>query len=88
MRIIEEFLKHGYKVFAYDPKVTKTPTGSILCNTMEECTDNADVIVITGELDIFKSLEDLNISKPVIDLKRTLSKDRIKNYTGVGLWKE
>ncbi|MEM0135335.1 MAG: UDP-glucose/GDP-mannose dehydrogenase family protein [Thermoplasmatales archaeon] len=88
IQIIEELLKLGYRVFAYDPKVTKTPTGSILCNTMEECIDNADVIVIAGEWDEFKSLEDINISKPVIDLKRILSKDHIKNYTGVGLWKE
>ena len=88
IQIIEELLRLKYIVFAYDPKVTKAPSGSILCKTMEECIGEADVIVVAGEWDEFKSLEDKYISKPVIDLKRVLSKYRIKQYTGVGIWTE
>ena len=88
IKIIEGLLKLGYKVFAYDPRVTRAPAGSILCKTMEECLEEGDIIVIAGEWDEFKSLEDKNISKPVIDLKRLLNKNSIKHYTGVGIWTE
>lgn len=88
IKIIEELLKVGYRVFAYDPKVTKAPAGSTLCRTIEECIREADVIAVTGEWDEFKSLEDRHVLKPVIDLKRILNKDRFRNYTGVGIWTE
>ena len=88
IKIIEELLKMGYKVNAFDPKVKEAPKGSKLCKTMEECLESSDVVVIAAEWDEFKNLENKNISKPVVDLKRILNKNSIEHYSGVGLWTE
>ncbi len=88
IKIIEELLKMGYKVNAFDPKVKDAPNGSKLCNTMEECLESSDIIVIAAEWDEFKNLESKNVSKPVVDLKRILNKNSIEHYIGVGLWTE
>ncbi len=78
----------GYEVSVFDPSVKKINLNVKICKSIIECVKASDVIVIAGEWDEFRSLETMDISKPVFDLKRILDKNSIKNYRGIGLWIE
>ena len=81
-------MQKGYEVSVFDPSVKKINLNVKICNSIDECVKESDVIVIAGEWNEFRSLETMDISKPVFDLKRILDKNSINNYRGIGLWRE
>jgi UDPglucose 6-dehydrogenase len=88
IEIVKSLVIKGYEVFVFDPSVRNIPIGVTMCKTMKECIEMADAIVIAGEWEEFRSLESMKISKPIIDLKRVLDKNKVINYRGVGIWIE
>lgn len=88
IEIVNVLLQKGYEVSVFDPSVNEIQLNVKICKSIKECVEISDVIIIAGEWEEFRAIETMNISKPVFDLKRTLDKNRIENYRGIGLWKE
>ena len=88
IEVVNTLVQKGYEVSVFDPSVKKINLNVKICNSIDECVKESDVIVIAGEWNEFRSLETMDISKPVFDLKRILDKNSINNYRGIGLWRE
>ncbi len=83
--LIKELIKNGYNVSYYDPVVKEKIENAYKCNTAEECIEKNENIVIATEWPIFKEYEKMVENKIVIDLRRIMDPEKIKNYRGVGL---
>jgi UDPglucose 6-dehydrogenase len=82
LKLYEILKKKGAIVNVFDP-VNRIDTIDY-CNSIEECINNADVIIVATEWQEFKILETMNIKIPVIDGRRILNPNKFENYIGIG----
>ncbi|MEM0201456.1 MAG: UDP-glucose/GDP-mannose dehydrogenase family protein [Candidatus Micrarchaeaceae archaeon] len=83
--LINALIENGFTVKYYDPVVKTDIKISERCEDIENCIKESKVIAIATEWPIFKNYEKIMDDKIVIDLRRILDSDKIKNYRGVGL---
>ena len=93
--IIEELIKQGAKIKAYDPvaqheaSLIFTEGGITYMDDLTETMDSADSVLLLTRWDKFNEVPDILAamkSKPVfIDGRRMLDKNAIENYEGIGL---
>ncbi|MDS0256834.1 UDP-glucose/GDP-mannose dehydrogenase family protein [Thermoplasmatales archaeon AK] len=86
--LIKGLISSGIEVTYYDPVVTQDIRGAELSRSIGECVGSCDAIVIASEWNEFKELQNMNVTKPVFDLKRLLEMNYFKHYRGIGLWHE
>ncbi|MGC8663895.1 MAG: UDP-glucose dehydrogenase family protein [Thermoplasmata archaeon] len=86
LKLYETLKKKGAIVNVFDP-VNRIDTIDY-CNSIEECINNADVIIVATEWQEFKILETMNIKVLVIDGRRILNPDKFENYIGIGRYYE
>ncbi len=86
LKLYEKLKEKGAIVNVFDP--VSRISGIDYCNSIEDCINNADVIVIATEWQEFKILEKMNIKIPVIDGRRILSPDKFEKYIGIGRYYE
>ncbi len=82
LKLYEILKKKGAIVNVFDP--LNRIDGISYCNSLEDCIDNANVIIIATEWQEFKILETMNIKIPVIDGRRILNPNKFENYIGIG----
>lgn len=86
IKLIKKLIKLGVGVNAYDPLVKTAPIeGPEYFSDLISCIDNSDLLIIANRSKEFIKIEKMNIKIPVIDGRRLLNKDKIKNYIAIGL---
>lgn len=95
IKIINSLLKEGAKIKTFDPKAmenAKQIFGDSIkyCNSLSECLEDVDCIIIVTEWKEFRNLESYSLKCPIVDGRRILDPMKIneKNaiYKGIG-WK-
>lgn len=82
LKLYNALIEKGASVVVFDP-VIKNENIKI-CKSIEECIKNSDLIVVSTEWPDFKVLERMDVRIPVIDGRRILDPEKIKDYIGVG----
>lgn len=86
IKLIKKLIKLGVGVNAYDPLVKSAPVeGPEYFLDLSSCIANSDLLIIANRSKEFIKIEKMNIKIPVIDGRRLLNKDKIKNYIAIGL---
>lgn len=92
--LAESMHKKGHKVFGWDPLISAeslsvTTKNMVCCDSIDECIELADLIVIVNPLEEIKSATWRNPdSLIVVDCWRCLpqqTRDEVKQYVGLGL---
>ena len=90
IKIMEELVKEGAKVTAYDPKAKAEMKGVMQVNTKEECIRASEGIIIATEWDEFRGIEKALEGKYVLDTRRILNPGLMDPmcFSSVGMHKE
>jgi UDPglucose 6-dehydrogenase len=86
LKLYEILNKKGAIVNVFDP--VNRIDGIDYCSSIEDCINNADVIIIATEWQEFRILEKMNLKIPVIDGRRILNPDKFEKYIGIGRYYE
>ncbi|MGC8861033.1 MAG: UDP binding domain-containing protein, partial [Thermoplasmata archaeon] len=86
LKLYEMLKKNGAIVNVFDP--VNRIDGIDYCSSIEDCINNADVIIIATEWQEFRILEKMNLKIPVIDGRRILNPDKFEKYIGIGRYYE
>ncbi|MGB9815793.1 MAG: UDP-glucose dehydrogenase family protein [Thermoplasmata archaeon] len=86
LKLYEILKKNGAIVNVFDP--VNRIDGIDYCSSIEDCINNADVIIIATEWQEFRILEKMNLKIPVIDGRRILNPDKFEKYIGIGRYYE
>ena len=85
--LIENLIRRGAKIFAYDPIVKQYP-GIEHCRNIEECIAKCSIVVTATEWDEFRNIDSKVLKdKMVFDLRRILSVQNKDITMGVGIGK-
>lgn len=92
--VIRKIVSEGAKVKAYDPQANKNAKEILgnsieYCSTKEECLQNTDLCMVLTEWDEFKNLDLSKIKCPIVDGRRVLDPNKVREagivYKGIGL---
>ncbi len=86
LKLYEMLKEKGAIVNVFDP--VNRIDGIDYCSSIEDCINNADVIIIATEWQEFRILEKMNLKIPVIDGRRILNPDKFEKYIGIGRYYE
>ncbi len=84
LKLYEYLKNNGAIITVYDP--LNKIDGLNYCNSVFDCINDVDVIIIATEWPEFKMLEDMKVKIPVIDGRRILDPDKFEDYYGVGMF--
>ncbi len=90
IKIMEELVKEGAIVVAYDPKAKATIEGINQVNMKEECIRDSEGIIIATEWEEFRGLENALEGKYVLDTRRILNPELMdpRYFSTIGRGKE
>ncbi|MGC8581998.1 MAG: UDP-glucose dehydrogenase family protein [Thermoplasmata archaeon] len=84
LEVVNLLVKRGAKIRVYDP-VIKSYEGLNLCESPEECAENADAIIIASEWDMFRDMDLYDKGALVIDLKRIVDLEKHPKVKAIGV---
>lgn len=82
LRLYRSLSERGARVAVFDPK--KSPVRVNWCDSIAQCLEGKDLIIIATEWPEFKLLEKMDIRVPIMDGRRILDPKKFIDYSGVG----
>jgi len=84
LKLYYALIEKGANVIVFDP-VSKIE-GIRYCDSIKDCLNGIDAIVVATEWPEFKILEDMDLKIPVIDGRRILNPEKFEKYVGIGMY--
>ncbi len=85
IKLVKKLIPLSSKVNLYDPVVSLDLDGTENFDSEEKCIEASDIIVIATEWPQFKSVQELNCGKPVVDLRRVLDTSSFARLKSIGV---